>query len=233
MKPWSLAEVVAATGGTPADGLCPTLQLGRICTDTREIKPGDLFVPLVGERFDGHNFLEQALAAGAGAALTQKGAGERLVQVGDTLEAYQQLGRFHRQRLDVPVIAITGSTGKTTTKELVAALLCTRFKTLRTEANFNNDVGVPKTLLSLTSEHEIAVVELAMRASGEIRRLARLVSAEVGIITNIGESHIEFLGSLEAIADAKGELLEELQSTSVAVIPRHSPFFERLRQKAS
>lgn len=231
MNSWSLAEVLAATGGTPAEGLKATLPLGSICTDTREIEAGDLFVPLVGERFDGHDYLETAFQKGAAAALSQGPAHPRAVRVDDTLTAYQNLGRYYRQRLDVPVVAVTGSTGKTTTKELIAALLGTRFKVHRTHANFNNDVGVPKTLLGLTADHQVAVLELAMRAAGEIRRLARLLAAEVGVITNIGESHIEFLGSREAIADAKGELFEELPATSVAVVPADSPFFERLRGK--
>lgn len=234
MSRWRLAEVVAATAGTPLSSFESRHDFEGISTDTRELKPGQLFVPLVGENFDGHDYLDQALQAGAAAALCSRPEARSelpLIRVEDTLEAYQQLGRFHRQRLDIPVLAVTGSTGKTTTKELLATLLGSRYRVHKTHANFNNDIGVPKTLLELTEEHEVAVLELAMRASGEIRRLARLLAARVGVITNIGTSHIEFLGSQEAIADAKAELFECLPCTAKAVLPQKSPFFERLASR--
>lgn len=235
---WSLDEIVAATGAIPAGaGTLPSHCTG-IATDTRALEGGQLFVPLSGERFHGHDFVEQACKAGAGAALWSRPvippalSDAPLLRVEEPLEAYQMLGRFHLRRLGLPVVAVTGSTGKTTTKDLIAALLGSQLVVHKTEANFNNDVGVPKTLLELGPEHQAAVLELAMRGPEQIRRLARLLDARAGIITNIGVSHIELLGSREAIADAKGELLEELPRDSLAILPFRSDFLDRLRGKA-
>lgn len=233
MPGWTLEEVLRATGGTPLHGLPE--RFPSVFTDTREGTPGALFVPLKGERFDGHDFVPQALEAGAGAALwarPEAPAGLPLVRVADGLAAYQALGAQNRRRLGIPVVAVTGSVGKTTTKDLVAALLETRFRVHKSALNYNNEVGVPRTLLELEPTHRAAVLELGMRGPGQIRELARLVDARVGLITHIGESHLEFLGSREAIADAKGELLEEMPPDGVALLPRRSPFYERLAAKA-
>lgn len=195
-------------------------------------------MPLRGERFDGHEFVHQALDSGAAASLWARDevpAGlptDRLIRVHDGLQAYQMLGRENLLRLGVSVLAITGSVGKTTTKDLLASLLRSRFRVHCTHMNYNNEVGVPRTLLELQRHHELVVLEMAMRGSGQIRELARLAPARVGIITHIGESHLEFLGSLEAIADAKAELLEEMPASGLAILPRHSPFFQRMAARA-
>ncbi|CAN0350454.1 unnamed protein product, partial [Phaeothamnion confervicola] len=195
---------------------------------------------LAGERFDAHDFVAGALERGAAACLwSRKGPlpaeleGAPLIRCNDTLEALQQLGRYHlKHRTRCRVLGVTGSTGKTITKDLVAAILSTRFKVFKTPGNFNNDIGLPLTLLSLQPDHEIVVLEMGMRGHGQIHRLASLVNPEVAIITNVGVSHIELLGSQAAIADAKGEILASLQPHGRAVIPHNSPFRERLRTHA-
>lgn len=238
MLPWSLDEVLRATGGELSHGWEGADTFPILYTDTREEHPGGLFVPLRGERFDGHDYVARALASGAGAALWARPEvpeglpSGRLIRVRDGLQAYQALGRAHRRRLGVPVVAVTGSVGKTTTKDLVAALLEARLRVHRSRLNFNNEVGVPRSLLELEPGHDVAVLELGMRGPGQIRELARLVEARVGVITRIGESHLELLGSREALADAKAELLEEMPGDGVAVLPRHDEFFERLRGRA-
>ena len=194
-----------------------------ITTDTRTLKSDNLFVALEGENFDGHQFVEQAIEKGAIAAVVRQGATNfdpqlPLLQVSDTQSAYQAIGRWWRQQCAVPVVAITGSVGKTTTKELVAAALGQFGSVLKTQANFNNEIGVPKTLLSLTKEHHYAVVEMGMRGLEEIAELALIAEPTVGLITNVGTAHIGRLGSREAIAQAKCELLRELPSGSTAVL---------------
>ncbi len=238
MCAWTFEEILRATGGVPGHGWSGTPLFSAICTDTRDVLPGALFVPLRGERFDGHQFVHQALDSGAAASLWARDevpAGlptDRLIRVHDGLQAYQALGRENLLRLGVPVLAVTGSVGKTTTKDLLASLLRSRFRVHCTRLNYNNEVGVPRTLLELQSHHEMVVLEMAMRGPGQIRELARLAPARVGIITHIGESHLEFLGSREAIADAKAELLEEMPTSGLAILPRHSPFFQRMAARA-
>ncbi|MGB3294885.1 MAG: UDP-N-acetylmuramoyl-tripeptide--D-alanyl-D-alanine ligase [Phormidesmis sp.] len=193
-----------------------------VTTDTRTVLPGDLFVALAGETFDGHDFVEQAIAKGAIAVVVRRGAlSENAVpqlEVEDTLTAYQSLGRWWRQYQAVPVVAITGSVGKTTTKEIVAAALAQFGPVLKTEANYNNEIGVPKTLLGLTPEHQYAVVEMGMRGPGEIALLTQIAQPTVALITNVGTAHIGRLGSRAAIAQAKCELLRELPAGGVAVL---------------
>jgi UDP-N-acetylmuramoyl-tripeptide--D-alanyl-D-alanine ligase len=191
-----------------------------ISTDTRTVEPGQLFLALRGESFDGHLFVEQAIALGAIAAIIDRPLDLDIPQilVSDTLQAYQTLGRWWRDRFAIPIIAITGSVGKTTTKELLAAALGTAGSVLKTEANFNNEIGVPKTLLSLNPDHDFAVIEMGMRARGEIAELTRIARPDIAIITNVGTAHIGRLGSREAIAQAKCELLAEMPDSSIAIL---------------
>ena len=192
-----------------------------ITTDTRTIKPQELFIALVGENFDGHNFVSQAVEKGAIAVIVDRQIESIAVSqfiVKDTLEAYQQIARWWRDRFDIPVIGVTGSVGKTSTKELISAVLGTQGKVLKTEANFNNEIGVPKTLLQITSEHSYAVIEMAMRGMGEIALLTDIVRPTFGVITNVGTAHIGRLGSREAIAQAKCELLAQMPKTSTAIL---------------
>lgn len=189
-------------------------------TDSRTVAPNEVFVALVGETFDGHRFLEDVQAEGAIAAIVSHPVDSGLPQilVPDTLAAYQAIARWWRQQCPAKIVAVTGSVGKTTTKELIAAVLETQGKVLKTQANYNNEIGVPKTLLALTPEHDYAVVEMGMRGRGEIALLSQIAQPDVGMITNVGTAHIERLGSEEAIAQAKCELLAEMPAASVAVL---------------
>ncbi|WOD37618.1 UDP-N-acetylmuramoyl-tripeptide--D-alanyl-D-alanine ligase [Nodosilinea sp. E11] len=219
----SLATLAAAIQA-PLDKVpLPTQQIcvANITTDTRDIRENALFVALVGERFDGHDFVEAAIAQGALAAVVEQGrqlSHLPCLPVADTLVAYQDLGHWWRTQLPTRIIAITGSVGKTTTKELIAAALATQGSVHKTQANYNNDIGVPKTLLQIQPDHAFGVVEMGMRGPGEIARLARIAVPDVAVITNVGTAHIGRLGSEQAIAEAKCELLAELPKQSIAVL---------------
>ncbi|MFM8525010.1 MAG: UDP-N-acetylmuramoyl-tripeptide--D-alanyl-D-alanine ligase [Cyanobacteriota bacterium] len=212
-------------------------QLGEPCIDSRALETGQLFVPLVGERHDGHRFLSQAAAAGAVAALVQRdraaGLGDPAVWplpawlVEDTLQAYQDLASLHRREVAVPVVAVTGSAGKTTTRELIRALLALRGPVLASTGNENNDIGVPLTLLRARPDHRAVVVEMGMRGLGEIARLSRCAAPDLAVITNIGTAHIGRLGSREAIASAKCEVVQALRPDGVVVIPAGDPLLEQ------
>lgn len=186
--------------------------------DSRRIKPGQLFFAVRGQRFDGHNFVAAALERGAAGAVVKKefrdqassSVRSQLVPVADPTLALQALACHVRQEWGGRVIAVTGSMGKTTTKEMVAALLATRFRVHKSEGNFNNHFGVPLTLLGLEVAHEVAVVELAMSAPGEIARLAQISMPDVGVVTNVAPVHLEFFDSIDSIAKAKRELIENL-----------------------
>ncbi|KYH32596.1 UDP-N-acetylmuramoyl-tripeptide--D-alanyl-D-alanine ligase [Neomoorella mulderi] len=220
-------EICAAVQGRLVGGEGTTPVRG-VSTDSRSIKPGMLFIALKGERFDGHDFIGMALAGGAAAAIGEhfppeivagRQPEQALIQVDDTLLALQRLAAYHRQKnFTGPLIAVTGSSGKTTTKNLVAAVLSTGMKVLKTPGNFNNEIGLPLTLLGLSPEHEAAVVEMAMRGPGEITALCAIARPTMGIITNIGTAHLERLGSVANIAAAKGELLASLPPGGVAIL---------------
>ncbi|MBS2035847.1 UDP-N-acetylmuramoyl-tripeptide--D-alanyl-D-alanine ligase [bacterium] len=229
MVAWSLQEVLSATAGQGTSlSLSHEHLFDCVSTDSRQLSSGSLFVPLVGAQHDGHDHVVAALAQGAASALWSR-PGEAppgVIRVADTLQALQDLGAYHlHQRVKARVVAITGSTGKTTTKDLTACLLGTTFRVQKTPGNYNNDVGVPLTLLQLEMDTQVAVMEIGMRGLEQIRRLALLLKPEMGLITNIGVSHIELLGSREKIAQAKGELIEALDERAVAVLPADSDFF--------
>lgn len=202
-------------------------QLGSgIQTDTRILKPGEVFVALRGEKFDGHEFVSAAIAKGAIAAIVDfeyENPGLPVLQVKNTLEAYQKIARWWRDLFHIPVIGVTGSVGKTTTKELIAAVLATQGRVHKTYGNYNNEIGVPKTLLELSPEHDYAVIEMAMRGKGQIAELTHIANPTIGVITNVGTAHIELLGSETAIAEAKCELLAEMPKNSVAILNHDHP----------
>ncbi|WP_435184664.1 UDP-N-acetylmuramoyl-tripeptide--D-alanyl-D-alanine ligase [Cylindrospermopsis raciborskii G7] len=197
-----------------------------IQTDTRVLQPGEVFLALGGEKFDGHQFVEMAIARGAVAAIvdyTYNYPDLPVIKVSNTLNAYQELAKWWRGQFGIPVIGVTGSVGKTTTKELIAAVLGTRGKVHKTHGNFNNEIGVPKTLLELSQGDDFAVIEMAMRGRGQIAELTHIAKPNIGVITNVGTAHIELLGSEQAIAEAKCELLEEMSNDSVAVLNYDNP----------
>lgn len=227
-----LAEVLAATTLNLSDAALASQATG-ITTDTRNLQSGEIFVALRGENFDGHEFVPVAQAKGAIATITDRplpGLVPQL-QVEDTLQAYQKIASWWRSQFSIPTVAVTGSVGKTTTKELIAAVLATQGRVLKTHANYNNEIGVPKTLLELDSEHDYAVIEMAMRAKGEIAHLTRIVCPTIGVITNVGTAHIERLGSEQAIAEAKCELLATMPSNSVAILNHDNPRLIATAQK--
>ncbi|RKH12043.1 UDP-N-acetylmuramoyl-tripeptide--D-alanyl-D-alanine ligase [Corallococcus sp. CA053C] len=217
-------EVVQATGATRRGDAVPA-GFPAVCTDTRSLTPGCLFVALQGERFDAHDFVDGAMRGGAAGAVVKRGralpalpANFTLYEVDDTLAALGGLGALHRRRFRIPVAAVGGSNGKTTTKEMVGAILATRGPALKTEGNFNNEVGVPLTLFRLEPSHVAAVIEVGMNQPGEIERLTRRVRPDAGVITVVQPEHLEGLGSLEGVAEAEGELFRELLPQATAVV---------------
>jgi len=213
----SLAQIAKLAGGSISADDTSAL-VSRISTDSRTLRAGDLFVPLRG---DGHKFVEEAAERGAAGAMVEedwKGKAPRgfaLIRVADTLVGYQTLAANYRASLPLKVIAITGSNGKTSTKDFVASTLAKKFRVTKTEGNFNNHVGLPQTMLGANRDDEIAVWEIGMNHPGEIAALAKLAAPDVGIITNIGIAHIEFMGSQEAIAEEKGALAEAATGTLI------------------
>mgnify|MGYP005848860867 CR=1 FL=1 len=204
----------------PAAGATP---IRRLCTDSRQLQPGDAFLALRGEHFDGHQFLDQAIARGAVALIVAPGSQPSqsplpCLVVPDTLAAYQRIAQGWRDKFQIPVIGVTGSVGKTTTKELIAAVLAPFGAVLKTAKNYNNEIGVPKTLLELTPAHDYAVIELAMRGPGQIADLTAIARPTLRVITNVGTAHIGLLGSEAAIARAKCELLSTAPEGSTAIL---------------
>lgn len=188
---------------------------GKITTDSRDCPRGSLFFALKGASFDGNKFAKAALEQGCAYAVVDEkeyATDARHILVDDCLAALKALARHHRRQFDIPVIGITGTNGKTTTKELIAAALSRRYNVLYTEGNFNNDIGVPKTLLRLTEAHEIAVIEMGASHPGDIRTLAETAEPDYGIITNVGKAHLQGFGSFEGVVRTKGELYDFLRS---------------------
>ncbi|NLH96479.1 MAG: UDP-N-acetylmuramoyl-tripeptide--D-alanyl-D-alanine ligase [Clostridiaceae bacterium] len=214
-------EIMEATHGKILGG-DSRVMVADISTDSRKISPGSLFIALKGEKFDGNDFIADAFANGAAAAMTDRDAeefpGKTVIKVEDTLKALHDLASHYRDRFSIPFVGITGSVGKTSTKDMVACALGARFNVLKNEGNLNNEIGVPLTIFRLEPGHEAAVIEMGMSGFGEIRALTRIVKPKVGIITNIGLSHIEKLGSRQDILRAKLELLEGLQPDGVLIL---------------
>ena len=222
MTPCTAREICAAVGGTLLqDSGAPVT---GVTTDSRAVQPGQLFIPLVGERFDGHAYISKALEGGAAGCLTAREPetllpGKLYIQVADTRLALKALASWYRNKFDLPVVQVTGSAGKTTTKEMIASVLSQRYNTLRTEGNFNNDIGAPLTLLRLMPEHQAAVIETGMNHFGEIRYLGEMVRPDIAVITNVGDAHIENLGNTrQGILRAKCEIFENLTPEGIAVL---------------
>lgn len=208
-----------------------------ISTDSRSIKPDSLFFALKGEHFNGNEFAEKALADGAAYAIIdekERAKSERYIVVDDALSALQQLAREHRQHLDIPVIGLTGTNGKTTTKELVAAVLAQKFKTFATSGNLNNHIGVPLSVLSIQKEHEMAVIEMGANHQKEIELLCTICQPTHGLITNIGKAHLEGFGGIEGVKKGKGELYAWLAGNNgLAFISRDNTTLMEMMEKHS
>ncbi len=217
------------------------MEIKGVSIDSRTIKAGELFVAIKGDRFDGHDFVPDAIKRGAWGAIVERsvlesryaslGGLKNIIAVEDTLHSLQEMSAAHRKKFSIPLVGITGSNGKTTTKEMLASILRQKGPVLKNAGNLNNHIGVPLTLMGLTASHKTAVVEMGMSGPGEIKMLARLVMPTVGVITNIGPAHLEFLGSLDMVVQAKGELLENMEPNSIAVLNADDRYFEALKAK--
>lgn len=234
MSTRSIEDIVAAINGRLVLTDAPRPWSGHVRIDSREIQPGDIFVALAGRRHDGHEFVASALAAGAAFAIVR--ADRHLPAVGpqllvqDPQIALADLAQWHRRQLDALIIGVTGSVGKTTTREMIHTLLCGSYHGVRSEKNYNNEIGLPLCLLGIEPDHEFAVLELGAARIGDVAHLARLALPEVGVITAIGPAHLATFGSLEGIMQGKGELLEALPTGGFAVLSGDCP---RLRTMAS
>jgi UDP-N-acetylmuramoyl-tripeptide--D-alanyl-D-alanine ligase len=235
----TIGDIIEATGGELLRGRRGQTILG-VSTDTRTIETGNLFIPLTGPNFNGHDFLTRAVTGGAGAFLTGKNHrgdvpvfpdGIVWIEVDDTLKALGDIAHGWRKRIDCRVMAITGSAGKTTTKEMIAAICSLNQKILKTEGNFNNLVGLPLTLLGLQEGIELAILELGTNAPGEIERLTRLAEPDIGVITNIGPAHLEGLGTISAVREEKGQLFAVMNHQGVAIINMDDPEIDILQKR--
>src|SRR5580698_8431279 len=214
-----VAEFVSAAGEFDPEHLAQGYSI-----DSRTVRAGQLFFAVKGERLDGHDYVERALERGAVAAVVRRDqlgrySGQmRLLAVEDTLVALQTLAMAVRKLWGKPLVGVTGSMGKTTTKEAIAHVLSTRFRVLKSEGNFNNHFGLPLMLLKIAPEHDVAVIEMGMSHAGEIRALARIAQPEMGVVTNVAPVHLEFFDSVAGIAQAKYELIESLPAGGTAVL---------------
>ena len=233
MKTMTLEEICLAVKGKlllPAE---ETTEICAISTDTRKIDKNSLFVPFKGENFDGHKFIEDAFEKGAICALSNERlhGSKPVILVEDTRQAFCDLAMYYLTLFDVKVIGITGSVGKTTTKDIIAGVLETKYKVLKTEGNFNNDIGLPKTIFNLKDEHEVIVLEMGMNNFGEIDRLSKVARPDIGVITNVGVSHIENLGSREGILKAKSEIFNYMEEDGVAVLNADDDMLYTIKDK--
>jgi UDP-N-acetylmuramoyl-tripeptide--D-alanyl-D-alanine ligase len=237
MNSLRLSQIAQFAGASLQSG-DGTAVVSRINTDSRTIKPGELFVALRGENFDAHDFVEAAANAGAVGALVNRNWKGRvpknlaLLRASDPLHAYQQIAANYRRSLTLKVLAITGSNGKTSTKDFAASVLARKFRVTKTEGNFNNHIGLPRTILEATSQDEVAVWEIGMNHPGEIAQLSEIAAPDAGIITNIGVAHIEFMGSREAIAREKGALAEAVGPQGTVILNADDPFSHAIAARA-
>ncbi|MFP5330040.1 MAG: UDP-N-acetylmuramoyl-tripeptide--D-alanyl-D-alanine ligase [Alphaproteobacteria bacterium] len=227
---WTSEEIAEATGGNPNG----SFEVTGVTFDSREVRPGDLFVAMPGSAHDGHQFVPQAIAAGSAGLLVSQPVDHPHVLVEDTARALEALGKAARERTNAIVIGVTGSVGKTSTKEALFAALdrCRRGKVHRSVKSYNNHTGVPLSLARMPRDSDFAVLEMGMNNAGEIAALTRMVRPNVALITAVAPAHIENLGSIEAIADAKAEIFEGLEPDGVAIIPNDTPHRDRLLRAA-
>lgn len=237
---WTADDVLQWTGGTLLQGDAQQ-RLSGVSTDSRQIQPGEMFVALQGGQFDGHAFVAAAAQRGATVALvstglaprpTDRGAGLTVIAVPDTLVALQDMARVQRQRFTGTVVGITGSNGKTTVKELTAAVLQQRYATFRSPGNLNNHIGLPLSWLRLPPEVEVCVCEMGMNHLGEIRHLCSIAQPHIGVVTNVALAHVGYLGSLDEVQQAKGELIDALDAQGIAVVNADDPRTRALGDRA-
>ena len=238
---WTIAQVAGALGAAPGARLDPLAWLAGVSIDSRTIRAGELFIAIHGPRHDGHDHVAAALERGALAAVVARAAWgryaetvrERTIGVADTFQALHELARAMRQAWGGKIAGVTGSVGKTTTKEILAALLGARFRVLKSEGNFNNEYGLPLTLFRLEETHQAAVLEMGMSRPGELSRLAAIAKPNVAVVTRVAPAHLEFFGSVQEIARAKRELVEGLNGPeSVAVLNADDPLVRSFRSHA-
>lgn len=222
MKTMKLSEIAAAVGGT-ASG---EAEISGVCIDSRLAKQGEMYIAINGERFDGHDFTASALENGAVAAMIHHDVDcdGNFVRVDDTHQALMKLANYMRNKFDIPVVGLTGSVGKTTTKEMTAAVLSEKYNTLKTEGNLNNNIGLPRTLLRMEDDTQAAVIEMGMSNRGEISELSKIAEPTLAIISNIGVSHMESLGSRENILKAKLEILDGLRDGCPILLNGDDPY---------
>ena len=240
---WSVTDCTKATKGEYLGGEAEN-RFKSICIDSRQAGPGDLFVAIKGETHDGHNFTHEVVNKGVNGVIVERNKlaetpwqdwvkkGVSCMTVDDTIEALGNMAAYHRNRLNAGVIGITGSNGKTTTRQMTAMVVSQQYCTLSTRKNFNNNIGLPLTLFELSQDHRWAVVELGMNAPGEISYLAEICRPDIGVITNVAAAHLEGLGSIEGVMHAKGELLEKIDTQGTAVLNADDPMVRRLARKA-
>ena len=230
----TLKYLAEGCGGCLTRG-SPDARVARVCTDSRQARAGDLFVALAGERFNGHEFVSQAVRQGAAAVLVEQeppaGTPAAVIRAANTRQALGRLAACYRRDFGLPIVAVAGSNGKTTTKDLIAAVLRQKYSTLHSEASFNNDVGVPLTLLRLESANEAAVLEAGTNHPGELAPLVRMIEPVYGVITSIGREHLEFFGDLAGVAEEEGWLPELLPAEGRLFINGDSPMIERLERR--
>ena len=221
MQALTCREIISAVKGALVSGDVDTVFTG-VSIDSRKIKKGDLFIPIIGQQFDGHDFIQSSIESGAAGALTQRETGHcakgTLIKVSDTQQALKDMASYFRGKFSIPFVGITGSVGKTSTKDMIASVLEQKYRVLKTQGNLNNEIGMPLTVLNLEEYHEAAVVEMGMSGFGEISRLTSIALPDIAVITNIGLSHIEKLGSRQNILKAKMEILEGLRDGGLVVL---------------
>lgn len=231
MEPLLLSQIIKATGGSLISGSLDT-KISGISIDSRTISCGDLFIALKGEKFDGSAFLEEAFKKGAiGAVVAKEVETEKIIiKVKDTLRALGDIAKIYREMFDIPVVAISGSNGKTTTKEMLSHILSKEFNTLKAKASFNNFVGVPLTLLEIKRNTQVVVMEMEINLLGGIKRLCEIAQPLVGIVTNIGNTHLEYLKTKKGVYKEKSELIESLPDKGTAVLNCDDPYVVRMKE---
>lgn len=236
MKPICIKEVLKAVNGKINQNIdIDEIYIKNISTDTRQITKDALFIAIVGENFDGHNFIQNAFENGAVACISEKqiDTDKLVILVEDTKKALKDLAKYYRSLFDIKVVALTGSAGKTTTKDMLYSCFSTKYNTVKTLGNFNNEIGLPLTIFNIEEDTQIVVLEMGMNHFGEIRNLSEIANPDVAIITNIGVSHIENLGSREGILEAKCEIFDYLKENGIRILNADDDMLNSLKQESA